>query len=61
MAAQLRRYTEKMMKLELNSDQIFEILNEWCKKEHSHEVNALQWQVEEEKEFKGVLILYGPA
>lgn len=48
------------MKLELNSKQIMEILDEWCKREHGRAINALQWQVEKDKKFKGVIILYGP-
>jgi len=49
------------MKLKLDSDQVFEILNEWCEQEHGWEINALQWQVEEDKEFEGVIILCGSA
>jgi len=47
------------MKFELDSEQIFGIMSEWCKKEHGWEINALQWQVED-KEFEGAVVLCGP-
>jgi hypothetical protein len=48
------------MRVELDLDQIFEILTKWYGREYGQEINALQWQVEEDKEFEGVIILYGP-
>ena len=45
------------MKRELDSDDLVEILDEWCEREYGRKINALQWQVEEDKEFKGVVII----
>lgn len=45
------------MKRELDSDELEGILNEWCERTYGKEIDALQWQVEEDKEFKGVIII----
>ena len=44
------------MKIELDKDQIFEIFDEWCEKEHGWRIAAAIWEVEDDKEFKGITI-----
>jgi len=44
------------MKIILDEDDVLEILNEWCKKEHGSEIAVVVWEVEDDKKFLGVLI-----
>ncbi len=46
------------MKIILDEDQVWEILDEWCKREHGNEIKAGQWQIDYENhcKFKGVII-----
>ncbi len=44
------------MKIVLDRDQIFEILDKWCKEEHGWGIAAAIWEVEDNKEFQGITI-----
>ena len=44
------------MTIELDKEEIFELLNEWCKKEHGTDIKVLFWYVEEDMEFNGARI-----
>lgn len=46
------------MKIILDENQVYEILDEWCKREHGNRISVLQWQIdyEEHCKFLGVLI-----
>lgn len=44
------------MKVELDKEQIFEILDEWCEGYHGWRIAAAVWEVEDDKEFYGISI-----
>lgn len=44
------------MKIELDQDQVFEILDNWCRREHGWEIAASIWKVEDDKKFQGIII-----